>query len=125
MGRSSEGGNLEAYYRGRSLRKLVATYYGETGKRIVEYYFWDRSLFFVLDVDVRYNRPIFVGGMKVPPLKVKSRAENRFYLNQGKLVRWIAADGKVKGSVSPAFLQHGREVLADARELLRFASPRN
>ena len=47
-GFSAEGGELIAYFHGPSVMKMVATFYGETGRSVEEYYFWNGQLIFVL-----------------------------------------------------------------------------
>jgi hypothetical protein len=38
-GESAEGGELTAWFKGRSLQKLSARFFGESGKALEEYYF--------------------------------------------------------------------------------------
>jgi hypothetical protein len=78
---STEGGALTGYFSGKSLRKLEAKFYGETGQALEEYYFWNDRLFFVLRVDTRYDKPL--SGV------VKSKSEERFYFADGVLIRWL------------------------------------
>jgi len=85
-GESAEGGELTGYYRRDSLRKLVAQFYGETGKAREEYYFWDGQLFFVLRTESRYTKPL--SGV------VKSKTEERFYFDGGRLIQSLGADKK-------------------------------
>jgi hypothetical protein len=106
-GESTEGGELTAYFSDRSLRKLAAKFYGETGQALEEYYFWDERLFFVLRVESRYDR--LLSG------KVKSRKEERFYFADGVLIRWLDP-GKKEIPDGPEFQQRGRDWLARAKE---------
>ncbi len=57
-GFSAEGGELVAYLHGPSAVKMVATFFGETGRSVEEYYFWDGKLIFVLSTDNRYDKPL-------------------------------------------------------------------
>ncbi|HEV7683768.1 MAG TPA: hypothetical protein VGO68_16690 [Pyrinomonadaceae bacterium] len=70
-GFSLEGGEMVAYFDGPTIVKIVATYYGETGKSLEEYYFEKEKLSFVYRKESRYNRPL--SG------KVVHSFENRFY----------------------------------------------
>ena len=46
-GESTEGGELKSYYQNEQLKKVVASYFGEMGKTIEEYYFSEDNVFFV------------------------------------------------------------------------------
>jgi hypothetical protein len=85
-GFSAEGGNMIAYFHGPTMMKIVATYFGESGKATEEFYYWDGKLIFVFRSDSRYDKPL--SG------KVVGTSENRFYFANGKLVRWIDESGK-------------------------------
>jgi hypothetical protein len=45
----------QLFYTKKVLEKLIHTNYGETGKRIAEYYFLNHQLSFVLEQEQRYN----------------------------------------------------------------------
>lgn len=117
-GYSSEGGSLEGYFSASSLRKIVATYYGETGNAVEEYYFWNRRLFFVFRKESRYDQPLGSQVLKSPPGTVKSVMESRFYFSNGKLIHWLGANGKQMAVASRAAQQRERELLNKARELI-------
>jgi len=85
-GESAEGGELKAYFKDRSVEKLSATFFGETGKALEEYYFWNSELIFVFRVESRYTEPM--SGV------VKTKTEERFYFAEGKLIRWLDAQKK-------------------------------
>jgi hypothetical protein len=104
---SAEGGELTGYFKDSSLRKLAAQFYGETGKSLEEYYFWDDQLFFVLRMATRYTGP--------NSGKVKSKTEERFYFADGKLIQRLGADKKAMPLGSEA-QERGRELLAQARK---------
>lgn len=84
-GFSAEGGELVAYFHGPSVMKMVATFFGETGRSVEEYYFWNGQLIFVLSTDNRYDKPFG---------KVVRKSENRFYFKDDKLIRWLGEDHK-------------------------------
>jgi hypothetical protein len=83
---STEGGELTAYLKDSSVRKLSANFFGEMGRTLMEYYFWDNQLIFVLRVESRYTR--ILSGV------VKSKTEERFYFADGNLIRWLDAQKK-------------------------------
>ena len=61
-------------------------FYGETGKTVTDYYFWERQLFFALERVTWYDKPL--SG------KVKRQEENRLYFDKQSLMRWMNVKGK-------------------------------
>jgi hypothetical protein len=106
-GESTEGGELAGYFLGQSLRKLAAKFYGETGKALEEYYFWDDALIFVLRVESRYDKPL--SG------RVKSKSEERFYFADDVLIRWLDP-GKKEVPAGQKLQQRGRDWVVKAKE---------
>src|ERR1051325_10095527 len=109
---SAEGGELTAYFKGATLRKLSARVFGETGKALEEYYFLENELIFVLRVDTRYTKPN--SGV------VKNKTEQRFYFAGGKLIRWLNPDNK-NVTADPAKAERESELLASAKEYSEMA----
>ena len=111
---STEGGELIGYIKDSSLRKIRATVYGEMGKTLKEYYFWDNQLIFVLRITSRYNKPL--SGV------VKTKTEERFYFADGSLIRWLGAQAK---DMTASAEKPGRErdLLADAKKYSTMVSP--
>jgi hypothetical protein len=106
-GESAEGGELTAYVKDSSVRKLSAKFFGETGKALQEYYFWDNQLIFVLRVESHYTKPM--SGV------VKNKTEERFYFANGSLIRWLDAQKKdVTASAEKSARE--RDLLADAKK---------
>jgi len=102
---SAEGGELKAWFRDRSVAKLSATFFGESGKAVEEYYFWDSELIFVFRVESHYTKPM--SGV------VKTKTEDRFYFADGKLIRWLdPAKKEVTSNVST----RERELLTAAKK---------
>jgi hypothetical protein len=85
-GFSLEGGELFAYFDGPAIVKIVANYFGESGRASEEYYYRNGKLIFVFRRDHSYDRPL--SG------KVVSTRESRFYFQNDGLVRWINETGK-------------------------------
>lgn len=83
FGQSTEGGTLEVYRCGGEIRKMVATYYGETGQARSEWYLTGERPFFQFRLDLRYARPFG---------PVAGRSEERLYLRDGRIIRWIGHD---------------------------------
>jgi hypothetical protein len=86
-GYSIEGGELVAYLEGETVVKIVANFYGESGKAVEEYYYDDGQLIFVFRKESSYDEPRS-GRIS----KVKGQ---RFYFKNGRLVRWINEKGKI------------------------------
>ena len=93
-GYSAEGGEMVAYLHGPSVMKIVATFFGETGRATEEYYFWNGQLIFILSTDNRYDKPFG---------KVVRKIENRFYFKDGKMIRWLDENGKEVAPDSPEY----------------------
>lgn len=104
---STEGGELTAYLKDSSVRKLSAKFFGEMGRTLMEYYFWDNQLIFVLRVESRYTK--ILSGV------VKSKTEERFYFSDGSLIRWLDAKNK-DVTASPDKAARERDHLADAKK---------
>jgi hypothetical protein len=106
-GESAEGGQLTGWFKGPSLQKLSARFFGESGKALEEYYFSGEKLIFVFRVESRYTKPM--SGV------VKSRNEERFYFADGKLIRRLDAEkNDVTSSAETA--NRERELLASAKK---------
>jgi hypothetical protein len=91
FGQSSEGGILEKYSDGKNLRKAILILFGENGKSTSEYYFLNGKMIFLLEGEVRYKSPVYMG-----KVEIYSQEENRYYFKYNSLIRWIGGDGKIK-----------------------------
>jgi hypothetical protein len=107
-GFSTEGGQMVAYFDGLNIMKIVATFYGETGKSSEEYYYWDNKLIFVLRTDYRYNKPL--SG------QVVSTTVNRFYFSGDKLIRWIEENGKQVASDTSEYSDKQKEYIESSKQ---------
>lgn len=108
-GFSGEGGELVAYFHGPSVMKMVATFFGETGKAIEEYYFWNGQLIFVFRTDHSYDKPL-TG-------KVVKKTESRFYFKDDKLIRWLEENGKEVPSDSTEYTGKQSDYLKTSKQL--------
>ena len=103
LGFSAQGGSFEAFLtKDGQLRKINVIHYGEMGKAKSDYYYWDNSLFFVLESLSSYDQPFG---------KVTQVEENRYYLNNGKLIRWIDPKGVQQSLSNPEFLEVQKRLL--------------
>jgi len=115
-GFSAEGGELLAYFHGPSVMKMVATFFGESGRAVEEYYFWNGTLIFVFRTDNRYDKPFG---------KVVSKIENRFYFKDDKLIRWLDEKGKEVASDSAEYAPKQADYLKSSRELFQGAQSKS
>jgi serine/threonine-protein kinase len=84
-GFSTEGGELTAYFDGATIVKIAATFNGETNSFFEEFYYSNGKLIFVYRKQEIYDEPM---------TKVVKTKENRFYFNDGELIKWINENGK-------------------------------
>jgi hypothetical protein len=87
-GFSLEGGELIAYFNGLRIVKMTAAYFGESGRAMEEYYYWNEKLIFVFRRDYTYDEPM-TG-------KIVSTETNRFYFGNDRLIRWIDENGRTR-----------------------------
>ncbi|MDF2188375.1 hypothetical protein [Paraflavitalea sp. CAU 1676] len=113
-GESTEGGSIEKFYDGDSLRKAIVIYYGELGKAILEYYFVrDAELFFVYERRENYDKPISAG-----KINIAKTEESRYYFNNQQLIRWLTEKVIVNASQYQA---KQVEILEDLKRIKRKA----
>lgn len=116
---SASGGELKAYYHQKQLKKVVATYFGETGKAIIDYYFDNDHVFFIFRQDFQYNSPMYVVesdpemGIEAFDSNKTKIEENRYYFTNNKLIRWLDNSKKKKLKTTPEFLEKQAELNAD------------
>ena len=112
--RSTDGGDVEAFCEGATLRLVVAYYAGETGDAEYRFYFDHDSLLFVY-AERRWGRP---NGVDPYPPRTH-RSEDRFYLRDDRLVRWLGADHRPQPLTTPEAQQRQADLVATAAELRR------
>ncbi|WP_271769914.1 hypothetical protein [Aquimarina algiphila] len=109
-GESTEGGELEGYFKNVELKKIITSYYGEMGKLIEEYYLWNDQLFFVFTQAYSYNMPMYMEDSKV--IKIN---ENRYYFYNDKLIRWL--DSQKEKVIKSNFAKKEIEILQKTKKL--------
>jgi hypothetical protein len=107
-GFSAEGGELVAYFDGPKIMKIVASHFGEGGKAVEEYYYWDDQLIFVFRKDSSYDKP---GSGKV----VRTE-ENRFYFNAGRLIRWVDEKQKQVAPGNSEYPEKEKDYLENSKQ---------
>ena len=94
---STEGGQENAYYEGQTLIFIELIWYGETGKKILEYYFDNGQLIFAFDQEFTYNRPIYwdekkskeMGDNEVFDSNKTIINQDRYYFNDELIFLWL------------------------------------
>jgi hypothetical protein len=89
---SLEGTQATYFSAGKNLRKITAKMYGETFQATGEYYFQGDKMIFAYEKMSRYNGQI---GLE-KPVKVAKIEEKRFYLSDGKLIRYLFGKKEIK-----------------------------
>lgn len=115
-GYSLEGGTLVGYYSGPTLRKVVATYFGESGYAVEEFYLWDGRLFFVLRTVSHYVHPVGSPDAGEGPAKVARTEQSRFYFDHGRLIRLLGPNHKPVPVRSAEAQERQRDLLRNLRD---------
>lgn len=106
---ATEGGHLDAYCNGTTLKLLVAEFNGELGDGVDRLYFDHDSLLFVFS---RVNRGIPDGVHPYPRRTIHE--EQRYYFADGRLVRWIGIGNRQQSVTSSTARERVSELLAEA-----------
>ncbi len=78
--------NCYRYFKGNGLRKIVATFDAQHDLQTSEYYVWNGKLFFIFKKNINFLKP---RGSKNITEKDKVVTENRYYIKDNKLIRWL------------------------------------
>lgn len=111
-GESTEGASIKAYHDNGETVLLHCRFYGETGNITEDYYFYNSTLFFVYSVKENYSSGVQEGNPQV-----LSKEENRYYFNDGKLIRWIKQKNAINKS-EKAFAEAEASVIKEAYRLI-------
>lgn len=123
---SAEGGSVHAFRNKNNKIKLIKVeLYGESGKVFEEYYYKNHKLIFSFHEQHKYNVPFTVTDeiakeMGVEPFNPKKTKinENRYYFNEGKLIRWLNEFKKDIPSKSKDFIEAQDNVYKFSNEML-------
>ena len=110
-GISTEGGVTTAYWSKDSLKLITDETYGETGKLVEQYYFENGQLIFAYFIEYDYNVPFY---MKDFSFDKSLRHEDRYYLDNQIIIKWIDEQGKTH--INPQMDKN--DLLIDARKLM-------
>jgi hypothetical protein len=122
---STESGEVKTYRDNkRELRMIRMELYFESGKEIEEYYYHDKLLIFALYEEHKYNVPMNMSpeaskeiGQSFDPKKTKVIA-NRYYFNNGRMIRWLDSEKKKMNKTSKDF-QDAEKSVSDSSKRLR------
>ena len=106
-----------AYLDGPTIVKIVANHYGEMGRSVEELYYQNGKLIFVFDKLIKYDKP-FSG-------KVVGTAENRFYISNNNLIRWIGENGKQVDTAGEEFRSKQKEILENSNRFTTAAKSKS
>ena len=116
-GFSLEGGQLLVYLDGPAIVKLVATHYGEMGRTSEKYYYSNGKLIFVFEKVFHYNKPM-TG-------KVVRTVENRYYFDNGQMIRWVDENQKQVDASGEEFRSKQKELLETSNLFVAGARSKN
>ncbi len=110
---SSEGAKANYYIDNQGdMVKRVEIYYGETGKSLIEYYYYQGDLRFIFTLNTDYNSHISLPDFD--PTKSIITA-NRYYFYCDRMIKWLDKD---KNSISPdsdEFIEKENELFSNVQ----------
>jgi antitoxin component YwqK of YwqJK toxin-antitoxin module len=124
-GYSTEGGEVTVYRDAKTdIRLIKVKLYFESGKVIGEYYYQNGSLIFAFYEAHHYNVPFYVtsetakeiGSEAFDPKKTKI-SEDRYYFNNGKMIRWLDENNKEVNANSEEFKEAEKRITDFSNEL--------
>lgn len=90
---SAEGAIIVAFFKEKNIEKIEGTWFGETGKTLINYYCPNGELIFIIKKEFYYDEPIYMGQSKA-----KLVSENRYYFINDNLIKWISDDKVIQAS---------------------------
>ncbi len=110
---STEGGTIRVYHIDGETVMMHCEFYGEGGNMMEEYYFWNSELYFVYTVQELYDRPVYMEGSKV-----SEKIENRYYFNNGKMIRWLDRNKQKVNKYADEFREAENHLLNESVRLI-------
>ncbi|MBN1950782.1 MAG: hypothetical protein JW801_06235 [Bacteroidales bacterium] len=122
---STEGGEYVVYYAPENdPRKIIASYYGEMGRLVNEYYLWDGEVFFVFRQRYTYNSHIYMTE-DIPEEGIEAFDDsktlittNRYYFLDGQMIRWLDDEKNKIDPASEEFKEEAVSCLEDNKFIL-------
>ncbi len=116
-GEGSEGSEAVNYVDNKgNLVKRVETYYYETGKFLIEYYYHQGNLRFIFTVDTDYNSHISMPNFEQAQY---TTSKNRYYFYCNRLIKWLDKDKKSIAPNSKKFIEKEQQLLDDMKDSLK------
>jgi len=124
-GESTEGGEGIAYYDKNDIKLIVLKWFGESGKRIIEYYFDRNKLIFAFDRNFRYNVPIYMdkanakknGFTEYFDPEKTIILEDRYYFKNENLFLWLDNDKKSVDLTLEPNIKAGKNLIIHSKEM--------
>lgn len=97
---SAEGGEVAFYYLDNLLEKIIVRNYGETYQNLIEYYFLEKEISFIIERTCRYNRPLYYDSLTMIAmndtetfdLEKSIYNEKRSYFDNSKLIHQVNSE---------------------------------
>ncbi len=119
---STEGG--EVYFwvdSNNEIKKVKRIIYGETGKKVSEYYYDRDKLYFVFEVNFFYSMEVNPKtGEYVINYDNPKKEENRYYFFQDEMIQWLGPDKKKLEVYSNKFEQKSADIIQESKDILLF-----
>ncbi len=130
---STEGGIAMLFRDGNgSIRLIRVELYSRSGKEFNEYYYRNGLLIFALHEHHRYNMPFNVSKEDAKKMGVdyfdprKTRiTEDRYYFDNGTMIKWLAEDKKDIAAQSREFRDAEKEVISFSNQMLAKCKRKN
>jgi len=109
FGITPEGGEVVGYYRGSDLRIIEAEWFGETDQSYEQFYF-------------DAGKPVFMyrhsWSHDHPENREIGHYKERFYFDEGRIVRWLDERGRPHPSGAPVFKEEKRSIMYRLQQML-------
>ena len=123
---STEGGEARAFFDDQQdIKCIEVIWFGESGRKIVTYYFEKAQLFFAYEQHISYNRPIYwdeslaqeVGDQEIFDPKKSKITENLYYFQHGQLIHWLKDTDQTMNLSEVINTQIGQDIVHHATEM--------
>lgn len=115
-GKSTESGEMTAFFSNKQIVKITVIYYDEMGRGNVDFYFWEGKLIFVYEKNLQYDKPL-TG-------RVISVKNHRYYFNEDRLIKWL--EGKKNHDIDDPTVQDKQTLFINgAKELTELANSKD
>ena len=111
---TTQGNQILLYFSNNEIKEIAATYYGETGKALQEYYFFNKKLIFCYSAEYKYEIPINADNSNA---KIKSIKEKRYYFDNGNL--FLARLNPVAVTTKPAMKELSININKEVQRLMK------